>query len=156
MVELPVPAVIDGGAAVTVDRPAFGAPAVPVAVKVTGLPLIPEPAAVAVTVLGPALGPSVHDVAAAMPSTPVVKGVVGLTVPSPEVTANVTLAPATGFPAPSCTITDGGGLTAVPTWADWVVGPLGTIAAAAPAPSAIGPEGGVAVSPAAAASKRSV
>src|SRR5439155_21615090 len=80
MVELPVPAVIDGGAAVTVDRPAFGAPAVPVAVKVTGLPLIPEPAAVAVSALGPAVGESVQLLAVAIPPAPVVCSVL---VPTP-------------------------------------------------------------------------
>src|SRR5439155_1515011 len=47
------------------------APAVPVAVKVTGLPLIPDPAAAAVSVLAPAADPSVHDVAAATPFAPV-------------------------------------------------------------------------------------
>jgi len=145
IVALPVPAVIELGAALTPERAALGAPAVPVAVNVTGLPAILEPAAVAVTVLGPAAGPRVHEVAAAMPSTPVVRGVVGLTVPSPEATANVTPTPATGFPAPSRRITDGGGLTALPTGAACVTGLLAAIAAAAPAVSVIPAVAGVRV-----------
>src|SRR5437879_4289565 len=59
------------------------APAVPVAVKVTGFPLIPLPAAVAVSVLGPAVVLSVHVVTAAIPPAPVGTGVVGLTLPLP-------------------------------------------------------------------------
>src|SRR3989442_11571566 len=52
------------------------APVVPVAVKVTGLPV--SPAAVAVSVFVPAVVPSVHDVTAAMP-LPFVATLVGLT-----------------------------------------------------------------------------
>src|SRR5439155_11938493 len=57
-------------------------PAVPVAVKVTGLPA--SPVEVAVRVLLPAVGPRVHDVTAAIPFAFVGTGVVGLTVPPPE------------------------------------------------------------------------
>src|SRR5205823_5190466 len=71
-------------------------PAVPVAVNVTGLPV--SPVAVAVSVFGPAVGPPVHDVTAAIPLAFVVTGVVGVTVPPPEATANVTLTPSTGLP----------------------------------------------------------
>src|SRR5438552_4739774 len=87
------------------------APAVPVAVNVTGLPA--SPVAVAVSEFGPAVGPNVHDVTAAIPLAFVVTGVVRLTVPPPEATANVTLTPATGLPFASCTITEGGVATVV-------------------------------------------
>jgi len=86
-------------------------PAVPVAVKVTGLPESdPE---LAVRVLLPAVVLSVHTVRAAIPSDPVLTGVVGITVPLPAAGVNVTATPATGFPLASLTITDGGALTAV-------------------------------------------
>ena len=91
------------------------APAVPVAVKVTGLPVsVPE---LAVRVFVPAVGLSVHEVSLAMPSVPVLTAVVGTIVPFPGVTANVTATPATGFPFASRTVTDGAGLTAVPAGA---------------------------------------
>ena len=99
-----------------------------VAVKVTGLPPMPLPAAVAVSVFVSAVGPSVQEVTAAIPLAFVVTGVVGLTVPPPEVTANVTATPATGLPAPSRMITAGGEATAVPAGAHWLVGPLAAIA----------------------------
>src|SRR5207237_1174436 len=107
--------------------PAFGAivaaaPAVPVAVNVTGLPV--SPLAVAVSVLVPAVGLRVHDVSAAIPSAPVFTGVVGVTVPLPAAGVNVTATFATGFPFASFTITDGGGLTAVPAAADATGFPL--------------------------------
>ena len=72
-------------------------PAVAVAVKLTGLPVMPPPAAVAVSVLGPAVVPRVHEVKAAIPPAPVVTGVVGLTLPLPAAGANVTATPATGL-----------------------------------------------------------
>src|SRR5439155_4564726 len=88
------------------------APAVPVAVKVSGLPVsVPD---VTVRVFGPAVGPNVQEVTAVIPFAPVATGVVGLTVPEPDATANVTLTPATGFPFASRTITDGAISTAVP------------------------------------------
>src|SRR5262245_34673186 len=71
-------------------------PAEPVALKVTGRPA--NPPAVAVSVLIPALFPSVHAVAAAMPLASLITGVAGLTEPPPAVTANVTATPATGLP----------------------------------------------------------
>src|SRR5207248_8413959 len=92
-----------------------------------------------VTVLGPAVGPRIHDVAAAIPSVPVVTGVVGVTVPAPGLAAKVTATPETGLPLASRTITDGGGVTAVPAGAD-VPPPFGAIEAAVPALSAMGPE----------------
>src|SRR5207247_2436894 len=130
----PLRAVADGG---VVSASLFAAPAVPVAVKVTGLPV--RPAAVAVRVFVPAVELKVHAVAAAIPSVPVVTGVVGVTVPLPGATANVTATPDTGLPLPSLTITDGGGVTAVPAGAD-VPPPFAAIEAAAPALSAIAPE----------------
>src|SRR5205823_9584168 len=51
----------------------------------------------------------------------------------PGATANVTAAPATGFPFASLTITDGGEPTAVPAVAACLVGLLAAIAAAVPA-----------------------
>src|SRR6266540_3553061 len=54
---------------------AAAAPAVPVAVNVTGLPV--NPPDVAVSVFGPAVVPSVHDVTAAIPLGFVVTGAVG-------------------------------------------------------------------------------
>src|SRR5437773_1875572 len=69
-------------------------PAVPVAVNVTGLPVPME----AVSVLPPAVVPSVQAVVAAIPLASVDTAVSGLTVPPPDVTANVTATPATGLP----------------------------------------------------------
>src|SRR5438093_6980991 len=104
----PLCALLDG----SVIMASFAAaPVVPVAVNVTGLPV--SPAAVAVSVFVPAVVPSVHDVTAAMP-LPFVAPLVGLTVPPPDVTVNVTVTSATGLPAPSRTITDGGVATARP------------------------------------------
>src|SRR5207302_3329865 len=110
-------------------------PAVPVAVKVTGLPASDPEAAV--NVFDPAVGPRVHAVTAATPSAPVVTGLVGVTLPPPVPGANVTATPATGLPSWSRTITDGGTATAVPTraccplpaWtAIWVAAPAVALA----------------------------
>ncbi len=70
-----------------------------VALKVTE----PTPAAVAVTVLAPAAGPSVQ-VTDAVPDASVVV-VLALTVPAPAVTAQVTGWPAKGFPSDPVTRT---------------------------------------------------
>src|SRR5438046_10101453 len=72
IVLVPDPAGIDGGAAPTVDVVADTGPTVPVAVNVTGLPLIPDPVAVAVSVFVPAVGASVQLPTVAIPSVPVV------------------------------------------------------------------------------------
>jgi hypothetical protein len=88
--------------------------------------------------LVPAVVLKVHEVAAAIPSPPVVT-VVGVTVPLPGATANVTATPKTGLPLASFTITEGGGVTAVPTGADSPPA-FRAIVAAAPALSVIGPE----------------
>src|SRR5205807_5298006 len=66
----PVDAVIAPGVAVTSDRAALGAPAVPLAVNVTGLPF--TPGAVAVSVFCPATVPSVQLPTAARPPALVV------------------------------------------------------------------------------------
>jgi hypothetical protein len=135
MVDVALPATI-GDAAVTVDKAADTVPAVPVALKVTGLPAMPVPAAVAVSVLVPALEPSVQLSTVAIPLAFVVTAVVGFTVPPPEPTANVTAPPATGLPLASRTITEGGEPTGVPTVADWGFILLLVIAAAPPAVTA--------------------
>jgi len=88
-------AVMDGGVADTNDRPALGAAALPVALKMTGLPLSPDETAVSVFVS--AFVPSVHEVTVAMPLALVVTGVVGTTVPLPAAAANVTEMPSTGL-----------------------------------------------------------
>src|SRR3989454_7381094 len=76
------------GAVVKATRPA--APAVPSAVKVTGLPVIPDPAAVAVSVFVPAVGPSVQETAAAIPFAPVATAVVRSTLPVSHAPREVT------------------------------------------------------------------
>src|SRR5439155_1057279 len=116
--------------------PAFTAicvavPAVPVAVNVTGLSVMPV--AVAVSVFGPAVVPSVHEVTVAIPLLPVVTGVVGLTVPPPDATVKVTARPATGLLNWSRTITDGSVVTAVPAVALWLFPALIAIELAAAA-----------------------
>src|SRR5882762_3245203 len=124
-------------------------PAVPVAVKVTGLPVsVPD---VAVKVLVPAVVPSVHDVAVAIPFVPVVTGVVGLTVPPPDATANVTATPATGLLFASRTITDGSTGTAVPAVAVWLLPALSAIVLAVPAAPVAVKVTGLPVSPVAVA-----
>jgi hypothetical protein len=92
------------------------APTVPVAVNVTGLP--ESDPDVAVRVFVPTVGLSVHEVNVAMPSVPVLTGVVGVIVPLPAAGVNVTATPATGLLFASFTITDGGEPTAVPAVAD--------------------------------------
>jgi hypothetical protein len=84
----------------TVDWAAVVVPAVPVALKVTGLPV--RPLTVAVTVFVPAVCPSVHDVSVAMPALFVVNtagltGPIALPEPLGVVSVNVTLTPATGL-----------------------------------------------------------
>ena len=105
-------------------------PAVPVAVKVTGLPESdPE---LAVRVFEPAVAPNVQLPTVAMP-LPLVVWLPPVIVPFPGATANVTATCATGFPFASFTITEGGEPTAVPAVADWLVGLFAAIVAAAPA-----------------------
>ena len=105
----------------------LAAPAVAVAVKVTGLPWS-EPE-VAVSVFGPAVLPSVQLVTVAMPLAPVVCAA-PVTAPPPVAGAKVTATPATALPNASRTITEGSTDTAVPTVADCPSPPLLAMAAA--------------------------
>ena len=131
----PLRAVLEGG---VVSTSCDAAPAVPVAVNVTGLPdSVPD---VAVNVFVPAVGLKVQDVAAATPSAPVATGVVGVTDPLPGAAVNVTATPATGLPLASLTITAGGECTALPAGASCVTGLFAAIDAAVPALSAIAPD----------------
>jgi hypothetical protein len=93
----------------------FAAPAVPVAVNVTGDPV--SPAEVAVSVFVPTVAPSVQLPTAAIPLAPVVAAPPVID-PPPDATANVTATPLTGFPFASLTCTDGGVATADPAIAD--------------------------------------
>ncbi len=81
-------------AGVSVDCVASAAPAVPVALKVTGEPA--RPMRVAVRVLAPALVPKVQLPTVAMPEA-LVAGVRSVAKPPPLVTAKVTLTPLTGW-----------------------------------------------------------
>src|SRR5205823_7848890 len=120
--------------AVRVSPELFGmvaaGPAVPVAVKVTGLPA--SEAEVAVNVFEPAVALSVQLPTVATP-LPFVLWLPPVIVPFPGATANVTATPVTGFPFASFTITEGRELTAVPAVADWLVGLFAAIVAAVPA-----------------------
>src|SRR5207248_2276066 len=109
------------------------APAVPVAVNVTGLP-VSDPD-VAVRVFEPAVALNVQLPTVAMP-LPLVVWLAPVIVPFPGATANITATPVTGFPLASFTITEGGELTAVPAAADWLVGLFAASVAAAPAAAA--------------------
>src|SRR5207253_3218491 len=126
------------GAVVKATRPA--APAVPSAVNVTGLPV--SPLDVAVSVFVPAVVLRVQLPTVAIPLSFVV-WVPPVTLPLPAAAAKVTVTPCTGLPLPSCTITDGGELTALPAGADCVVGLLAPITAAVPALSVIPAVAGV-------------
>src|SRR2546427_13097098 len=65
-----------------------------------------------------------------------------VTLPLPAAGAKVTVTPETGLPLPSCTITAGGELTALPARADCVVGLLAAIATAGPAGSVVAARAG--------------
>src|SRR5204863_4630730 len=80
-----------------------------------------EVPAVAVSVLLPAVVPSVHDVIVAIPLASVMTAVAGLTVPLPDATAKRTGTPAVGLSSWARTSTAGGVATAVPTVADCVL-----------------------------------
>ena len=107
-------------------------PATAVAVNVTGSPAIPAGAASAVRVLAPAAGPSVHEVAAAMPLALVVTAATGRTEPPPVATAKVTATPDTGLVLTSRTTTDGGIATVLPAVAVWPLPALTAICVGAP------------------------
>ena len=106
------------------------APAVPVAVKVTGEP--ERPLLVAVSVFVPAVVPRVQLPTVAMPAEFVVAEP-PLTEPPPDATAKVTAIPETGLLFGSVTSTLGLVATAVPAVADWLLPALRAILAAAPA-----------------------
>src|SRR5690606_25292746 len=91
-------------------------PAVAVAVNGTGDPV--SPALVALSVFAPAVVPSVHAGAVAMPAASVTTVPLSPSEPPPDATAKVTLTPATGLPLMSLTNTDGAVDTAVFTTAD--------------------------------------
>ena len=80
----------------------FGAPAMPVAVKVTGDPV--RPAREAVSVFAPAVVPNRQLPTVAIPAALVV-GLAPVTEPPPEATAKVTTTPETGLP-PASVISD--------------------------------------------------
>ena len=106
-------AIVTGlGVTVMVDR----APAVPVALNVTGDP--DRPVDVAVTVFVPAVVPSV-SVVEAFPFDPVMAEVADRE-PPPAVMLNATLTPLTGFPLASFTITTRGLGSTVPTVPFWL------------------------------------
>jgi hypothetical protein len=114
------------------DTSVVAAPAVPVALNVTGLPL--NPVAVAVTVLAPAVVLNVHDVSVAMPLAFVATdaGLTGLNTPAPTVVVNTTLTPLTGLPPASVTFTLGAAATALPAMALCVVTEFAAIAVGVP------------------------
>ena len=86
----------------------------PVAEKLTGLPLMPVPVAVAVSVFAPAMLPSTQAPTVAMPDAPVVCAA-PTTEPAPAVAAKLTAAPETGLSNASVTRTEGAVPTAWPT-----------------------------------------
>ena len=126
----PLVTVLDGGVTST---SCVGVPTVPVALKVTGLPV--RPAAVAVTLFAPAVVPSVHEVSVATPLAFVLTlpPLAGTVLPPPLATVKVTDTPLTGLPPASVTRTLGGALTAVPAGALCVVVDTAAIVLAAPA-----------------------
>lgn len=107
------------------------APAVPVAVNVTGEP-DKEPD-VAVNVFDPAVVPNVHAGDVAIPELFVVTDPEVAKEPPPEATAKTTDTPCTAFPAESVTSTDGEVDTAVPATADCPLPAFTAMVMAAPA-----------------------
>src|SRR2546421_7768747 len=133
----PLRAVLGGG---VVSTSRVAVPAVPVAVKIAGLPLIPEPVAVAVSVLLPAVGASVQLPTVAIPLASVGSWLPPVTLPPSDGT-KLTTTPATGLPAASGRRTAGLTVNSVPAGADWLSPPGCLVSvAAAPPLSAIAPE----------------
>ena len=116
---------------VSVDCVASAAPAVPVALKLTGEPV--RPSQVAVRVLAPTVVPSVQPPTVAMPEASVVTVGPPAMPPPPAVTAKVTLAPLTGLSCASVTMTLGAVATAIPATAVWASPAFRAICAAGPA-----------------------
>src|SRR5207302_1992129 len=106
------------------------APAVPVAVNVTGLPESDPDAAV--SVFEPAVALNVQLPTVAMP-LPLVVWLPPVTVPLPAAAVNVTATPVTGFPFASSTIPGGAVPSAPPPLAAGLPPPFAAIVAAAPA-----------------------
>ena len=106
------------------------APAVPVAVMVTGEPL--NDPLVAVSVFAPAVVPKVQARLVAIPALSVVTAVVEANEPPPVATAKVTDTPLTALPCASVTLTDGAVATAVATVALWLLPPFSAIVVAVP------------------------
>jgi hypothetical protein len=106
------------------------APAVPVAVKVTGEPL--RPPLVAVSVFAPAVVPRVQAGLVATPALSVVTALLEAIEPPPVATAKVTDTPLTALPCASVTFTDGAVATAVLTVALWLFPPFTAIVVAVP------------------------
>ena len=106
------------------------APAVPVAVTVTGDPL--NDPLVAVSVFAPAVVPRVQAGLVAIPALSVVTAVVEANEPPPVATAKVTDTPLTALPCASVTLTDGAVATAVATVALWLFPPFTAIVVAVP------------------------
>ena len=104
----------------------------PVAVKVTGLPLIPLPLAVAVSVFGPAVVPRVQPPRVATPSRPELTGE-PIAWPLPGAGTKSTWKPGTGLPYWSVTLTAGAIATAAPTVAAWLSPATLVTSAAGPA-----------------------
>src|SRR5439155_237713 len=130
------------------------APAVAVAVKITGLPVSPLAVARAVSVQ---IGRASCREGGVVTAVPVfVTGGAGSTGPFAPVALNVTATPETGFPFASFTITDGGELTAAPAVPGWLVGLFAAIVAAVPAVAVAVKITGLPVSPLAVARAVSV
>ena len=89
------------------------APAVPVAVKVTGEPA--NPVAVAVSVFTPTVVPKVQAGLVAIPALSVITAAEDANEPPPLLTAKVTATPLTALPCASVTTTEGAVATAVLT-----------------------------------------
>jgi hypothetical protein len=107
------------------------APAVPVAVKVTGEPA--NPVAVAVSVFAPTTVPKVQAGLVAIPTLSVITEPEDANVPAPLLTAKVTATPLTALPCASVTVTEGAVPTTVPTVALCGFPDRTAIRAAAPA-----------------------
>src|SRR2546422_518089 len=117
-----------------------GTPPGPRAETARGLP--GSPLAGGVGLLVPAVVLRVQLPTVAMPLAFVV-WVPPVTLPLPAAGVKVTVTPATGLPLPSCTVTAGGELTALPAGADCVGWLVDAIAAASPPLSVIAPLAGV-------------
>src|SRR5207248_522835 len=104
------------------------APAVPIAVNVTGLP--ESDPDVAISVFCPAVGPRLQLPTVAIPLASLI-WVAPVTLPLPGPGAKVTDTPETGLPNASVTITDGGTGRVLPAGACCPLPPLGPIVAAA-------------------------